>query len=268
MKHVISLGAGVQSSTMALMAAAGEITPMPDCAIFADTGSEPEAVYKQLAYLIECLPFPVLTVSAGSLFEDLMHGTERASWGRPPFFVANDDGRAGQLRRQCTGDYKIDPIRRKVRELVGLTKRRSPKHPVVTQWIGISTDEATRMKDSREAWQLNRWPIVEKGMNRAACLRWLEVNGHPRPPKSACVFCPYRDSLSWREMKQSDPVSFAKAVLIDKTVRNNMPGVSKSETFIHRSLIPLSEIAWSDAVDLGDKQINMFENECEGMCGV
>jgi len=27
---VISLGAGVQSSTMALMAAAGEITPMPD----------------------------------------------------------------------------------------------------------------------------------------------------------------------------------------------------------------------------------------------
>jgi len=38
MKHVISLGAGVQSSTMALMAAAGEITPMPDCAIFAGNG--------------------------------------------------------------------------------------------------------------------------------------------------------------------------------------------------------------------------------------
>lgn len=35
--HVISLGAGVQSSTMALMAANGEITPMPKCAIFADT---------------------------------------------------------------------------------------------------------------------------------------------------------------------------------------------------------------------------------------
>lgn len=36
--RALSLGAGVQSTTMALMAAHGEIGPMPDCAIFADTG--------------------------------------------------------------------------------------------------------------------------------------------------------------------------------------------------------------------------------------
>jgi len=36
--NIISLGAGVQSSTMALMAAHGEITPMPDCAIRAIYG--------------------------------------------------------------------------------------------------------------------------------------------------------------------------------------------------------------------------------------
>ena len=40
MLRVISLGAGVQSTTMALMAAHGEIGPMPDCAIFADTGCQ------------------------------------------------------------------------------------------------------------------------------------------------------------------------------------------------------------------------------------
>ena len=40
--HIITLGAGVQSSTMALMAAHGEITPMPKCAIFADTQDEPQ----------------------------------------------------------------------------------------------------------------------------------------------------------------------------------------------------------------------------------
>ena len=34
---IISLGAGVQSSAMALMAAKGEL-PMPDYCIFADTG--------------------------------------------------------------------------------------------------------------------------------------------------------------------------------------------------------------------------------------
>ncbi len=49
--HIISLGAGVQSSTMALMAACGEITPMPTAAIFADTGDEPKAVYEWLGWL-------------------------------------------------------------------------------------------------------------------------------------------------------------------------------------------------------------------------
>lgn len=46
--HILSLGAGVQSSTLALMAAAGEITPMPQAAIFADTQAEPASVYKWL----------------------------------------------------------------------------------------------------------------------------------------------------------------------------------------------------------------------------
>ena len=69
--EIISLGAGVQSSTMALMAAQEAITPMPDCAIFADTGWEPQAVYEWLEYLEGSLPFPVHRVSAGDLIEDV-----------------------------------------------------------------------------------------------------------------------------------------------------------------------------------------------------
>ena len=41
--RALSLGAGVQSTTMALLAAHGEVGPMRDCAIFADTGWEPRA---------------------------------------------------------------------------------------------------------------------------------------------------------------------------------------------------------------------------------
>ena len=51
---VISLGAGVQSSTMALKAGCGEF-PRPDCAIFADTGYEPKSVYIYLDYLKDIL---------------------------------------------------------------------------------------------------------------------------------------------------------------------------------------------------------------------
>lgn len=40
--QVLSLGAGVQSTTLALLAAHSVIGPIPDCAIFSDTGWESE----------------------------------------------------------------------------------------------------------------------------------------------------------------------------------------------------------------------------------
>ena len=53
---IISLGAGVQSTTLALLAHHKEIEP-PDYAVFADTGWEPEAVYKHLDWLEVILIF-------------------------------------------------------------------------------------------------------------------------------------------------------------------------------------------------------------------
>ena len=73
MLEVISLGAGVQSTTMALMAAHGEIEPMPDYAVFTDTGAEPTAVYKHLEWLRSpnVLPFPVEVMQFSKLGEDI-----------------------------------------------------------------------------------------------------------------------------------------------------------------------------------------------------
>ena len=112
---------------------------------------------------------------------------------------------AGMIRRQCTGDYKIEPIRRKVREMLGLTRRRSPESPIAEQWIGISLDEALRMKPSFEPWQINRWPLVEHGMTRLDCLRWLARHDYPPPPKSACIGCPFHSDDHWRDMRDHDP---------------------------------------------------------------
>ena len=87
--RVLSLGAGVQSTTLALMAAHGEIGPMPDCAIFADTGWEPRAVYEHLAWLRSpnVLPFPVHIVSAGDLRAALLAGARGARWASIPAFT-------------------------------------------------------------------------------------------------------------------------------------------------------------------------------------
>lgn len=272
--NIISLGAGVQSSTMALMAANGEITPMPDCAIFADTGAEPQYVYEWLKLLTPCLPFPVHTVSDGNIREDILaavRGEMRSSHlGQPPFYSRGGGRAEGMLFRKCTQHYKIDPIRKKVRELIGLAKGERWKGkdgPEVTQWIGISTDEASRMKPSRNAYIAHRWPLIDAGMSRNDCLAWMMAKGYPAPAKSSCTFCPLHDAKTWRDMKANDPTSFADAVFVDDAIRNGIKAAGANcELYLHRTLVPLADIDFRTAEQAG--QSTMFDEECEGMCGV
>lgn len=265
--RVLSLGAGVQSTALALMAAHGEIGPMPDCAVFADTGWEPRAVHEHLAWLRspDVLPFPVHVVSAGNIREGLVRGARGERWASIPAFTRSASGKTGMIRRQCTGEYKIVPIRRKVRELAGLTRKRSPRHPIVEQWLGISLDEAIRMKPSFEAWQVNRFPLIEKGMTRRDCLRWLEKHGYPMPPKSACIGCPYHSDAHWRQMRAEDPDGFADAVAMDRLVRTGFRNL-RGELYLHRSCVPLDEADLDTLEDRG--QLDLFADECDGLCGV
>ena len=267
--RIISLGAGVQSTTMALMAAHGEIEPMPDCAIFADTGAEPKAVYEHLHWLMSdnVLPFPVYVVSAGNLKDHVAADRPRGKYLKVdiPAYVQAPDGSQALINRSCTRDFKIVPIRRKVRDLLGLNGKRSPKEPICEQWIGISIDEASRMKPSREPWQQMRWPLIEKSMSRGDCLRWMERNDYPRPPKSSCTFCPFHSDRQWRDLT---PEEFSEAVEIDRRLRSRPPNAyrTKGVLFLHRSCKPLAEVDFSTAEERG--QLNLFNNECEGMCGV
>tara|TARA_R110000824_G_scaffold157544_4_gene330995 strand:- start:321 stop:1100 length:780 start_codon:yes stop_codon:yes gene_type:complete len=259
MLEVISLGAGVQSSVMALMAASGEIKPMPDCAIFADTQFEPEPVYAHLDWLETQLPFPVHRVSQGSLKEAALEGGDGD-------FLIPFHSMGGMGRRTCTRHYKIDPLIKEVRRLLGLSyKQRGPKEIAVRQWMGISTDEASRMKPSPKHYIEYVWPLIDAGMSRQDCQKWFARHYPLRPlVKSACVACPFHNDRQWREMKLNDTRSFAEAVLFDKEIRINK--TSGNKQFVHRSCKPLDEVDFRNLEDLG--QINMFNEECEGMCGV
>jgi hypothetical protein len=262
--RVLSLGAGVQSSTLALMAARGEVGPMPDCAIFADTQWEPQGVYDWLAWLEAQLPFPVYRVTKGSLRETLTRsGGERTRFASVPFFAE----RGGMGRRQCTREFKVEPIEKKLRELIGLAPRqRGPKTPVIEQWLGISLDEIQRMKDNRRAFIKHRWPLIEARMTRADCLRWIDERQYPTPPKSACIGCPFHTDAMWRDMRESDPESWSDAIAIDAGIRAEGPRKGWRENqFMHRSLKPLAEAPIEDP---NEGQMSLFDGECEGMCGV
>ena len=63
---VISLGGGVQSSVMALMAGESAFDRVPDCAIFADTHWEPPSVYDHIEWLAGQLRFRYMSWTTGA----------------------------------------------------------------------------------------------------------------------------------------------------------------------------------------------------------
>lgn len=264
MKRFLSLGAGVQSSTLALMIAHGELEPV-DAAIFADTGWEPRHVYEWLDWLEKQLPFPIYRVQRGNLRTDTLKykNTTGHRFAGIPWHMKMSNGDKAMGRRQCTAEYKISPLSKKARELVGLAPRQRAEGVRCEMLIGISTDEAMRMKPSQDAWKVHRWPLIEQGMSRNDCLRWMERKGYPLPPKSSCIGCPFHSDNEWRLIK-ADPISWADALEVDKAIRQQSG--ERGQQFMHRSCVPLDQVDLSTAEDHG--QIDMFNNECEGMCGV
>lgn len=259
---VLSLGAGVQSSTLALMSAQGMIRK-PDFAIFSDTQAEPMVVYSWLEWLKKELPFPVHTVTAGNISELSLHVGMRQDgrkWikGSIPAFVVGKNGNGSPLMRTCTSDYKVRPIRK----FLNSVRANKP----VTLWLGISIDEVYRMKPSKDAWCKNVWPLIDLRMSRNDCLRWMKTHGYPDPPRSACIFCPYHSNQEWRKLRDKQPDDFQRAIEYERKRHKIEAEVLGRKSYLHRSLVQLDRVDLSTENERG--QLSMFVNECEGLCGV
>ena len=257
---VLSLGGGVQSSVMALMASAGDFDRIPDCAIFADTRWEPPSVYEHLEWLSSHLTFPTYVVDNGrSLREDVKaltnHSGSRNYVDIPVYLKGHAGEGDGIGRRQCTDNYKIRP------------RQRVPAGTSVELWLGISTDEAIRMRTSRHRWMTNRYPLIEAGISRRDCADWWAAR-YDRPlERSACVACPFQSRQRWIETKRRWPELFAEAVEIDARLRDGLAYVK--EPYLHSLRMPLAQaVALDEAEVCTDGQRDGFGNECEGHCGV
>lgn len=244
--RLLSLGAGVQSTVLALMACDGTL-PGLDGAIFADTGWEPAKVYAQVDRIQVALTatgIPLYRVSQGNLREDSINPAHR--FASVPYFVRNPDGSEGMGRRQCTSEYKLAPIGRKVRELLGAAPpdyRRVPKGRVAEQWIGFSTDEVHRVSDKDAVrYARKRYPLLELDMSRKDCERWLKARGWGDTAKSACIGCPFHGNAQWRHLRDTSPAEWADAVAFDEAIRKGgARGLPlNGEAFLHRSRVPLS----------------------------
>ena len=232
-------------------------------------GSRPH-VYEHLEWLSRELNYPVYRTAITPSLKERVSSRASHSGGVgyidiPVYLKGATRAENGIGARHCTENYKIVPIRRKIRELLGLG-RRSRVSAQVEQWLGISRDEAGRMKDSRVRFITNRYPLIEAGMSRADCKRWWSERYERPVAKSACIACPYQPQSRWLETKARYPEIFAELVEIDANLRDSGLMYLK-EPYLHSSRLPLDQ-----AVDLtaaqGRFEVDGFGNECEGHCGV
>lgn len=267
--RVLSLGAGVQSTTVLLLAAAGRL-PRLNAAIFADTGWEPRGVYDHLNRLDEEIAkpagVPILRVSAGNIRDDALNPHHR--FASMPLYVLNRDGTSGMVRRQCTSEYKVKPIKAAVRRLLGYEHPRPvPRGVYAEQWIGISTDEQHRQRESDVQYVVNRYPLLELGWSRRDCIRFLDEQGWGATPKSACIGCPFHGNRAWRDLRDNRPEEWADAVDFDAAIRGgsaraNAQGQQlRGTAYLHRARVPLDE-APIDRVtrrEWDDRQVDLFD---------
>ena len=257
---IVSLGWGVQSWTLAAMSALGEI-PKIDYAIHADTTHEAAHTYahaEKWTPWLEDHGIRVVTVRSDSTAIDEVGGTQRGVI-IPAFSKSLEKSDFGVLRRQCTSRWKIDPIRKFVRTLVP-----KPRPGIVESWLGISLDEWTRMRDSDVKYIKNVYPLVDRRINRADCVLWLQQHGLDVPSKSACVFCPYHNLTQWQSMKKENGSDWQRALDADDAIRNKRPGY---EVFVHRLAKPLEE-AVKIPEDYGASQLEMDMVCDSGVCFV
>jgi len=275
----LSLGAGIQSSTLVMMMVVGDL-PWVDSILFADTGDESVKTLEHLEWLEDQIKLhtngrvEVHRISRGGRLSDRIRN--RAA-GRgvinndrfvsAPFYTevrkGKRNGAGGQGKRQCTREFKLEPLDRARRGLLGYQPRQRIPAGSVEVWIGISTDEVVRAGAAFSPWQINRYPLLEKRMSRGDCELWLEAHGFPVPPKSACVFCPYRSNSEWRWLRDNDPQGWADAIELDRLIRNTH-GMRERE-YLHRDRVPLDEVDLSTDEERGQGNMLMM---CDGGCGL
>ena len=218
--------------------------------ILADTGWEPRAVYtnlERLATHAEKAGIPVRVISAGNIRTDALDPKHR--FVSMPLHTLNPDGSHGLARRQCTSEYKITPLKKAARDLLGYPHpRRVPNGVYAEQAIGISTDEIGRAKDSGLRFLRNVFPLIDLDFDRTRCMNFLAERDFGDTVKSACVGCPFHGNAGWRWIRDHDPDGWTEAVAFDKAIRHGYPHATthgqqlRGQYFLHRSCQPLDQV--------------------------
>lgn len=264
----MSYGGGVQSTALLVLAATGQIEPRPF--LFANVGEDSET-WRTLDY-VWTVAMPYAAGHGIGLLELQRRWsrgeragrvqTLRARMMRPssrslpiPVRMAN----GAPNTRSCTASFKVEVIGRLLQSW-GATA----EHPAEVA-LGISTDEIQRAHpgiDPLAPYQRRVYPLLDLGLSRVDCRAIIAGAGLPVPAKSACYFCPYHDTESWRRLKREDPDDFDRACELEDTLNARRDSLGKDHVWLTRHAIPLRQAFADDQLTL-----DLGTGDCEsGWC--
>jgi hypothetical protein len=191
----LSFGGGVNSVATLLLL-------KPRVLIFADTGDEYPETYAYISQYV--LPF--VQVYGGD-FVVVRNKTYKSLRDQ----AISERIIPVRLYRWCTDKWKIRPIREYL--------KRGALLPCV-QMIAIDAGESHRARPSDRSEIINRFPLLERGLDRDDCLAIIEKHGWPGPPKSGCFYCPFQSKRRWIALKRCHPELFQIAVEMEKNGSN------------------------------------------------
>lgn len=180
--------------------------PKPDHIVMSNTERERSSTFRYLDAVIQPALREIgleVVVIPKSQFATVDLYSAKGDVLIPAFTTRTKTGEVAKLPTYCSNEWKRRVIMRWMRSQ-GVER--------AEMWLGISTDEADRMKDSDVGWLTHCYPLIDLLMSRNDCKRVVAEVGWPEAPKSTCKMCPHLSNATWLEMQQEDPADCAALV--------------------------------------------------------
>lgn len=232
---ILSCGAGMQSTALTLMSCENAkksnkwpLVPVYDAVIFCDLGGEANWVYDQVKFMQHAcgdagIPFYILNEK--NLYDDYIKNFGTSRVVTIPFWSIDENGKKGKLTRHCTIDYKILQIQKFFRwTLLGYKKGQHIKSEDVQaheMHIGFSLEEKHRIFDSKHKMFINKFPLVEMGIERKDNYAYVRDVWGLETKASACLMCPFHTNYFFEYIKQYSTTDYEKVLVFDDLLENN-----------------------------------------------
>ena len=253
---ILSCGAGMQSTALALMACENArepgkfpCVPIYDLVCFCDLGKEPPWVMKQVTFIEKAcqaagIRFEILK---SPLYEDYLKNFGNKRVVSIPFWTIGEDGKKGRMLRNCTLEYKIGLIQKYVRQqLLGYRKGQRTKPEDIKaheMHIGFSFEEKHRCRENPHKMFVNVFPLVEMKLERKDNYAYIKEIWNLETKASACSFCPYHRNYFFQHLKENETQEYKDLVAFDEMLEREQPKTKiKSKLYISRSRKRISEL--------------------------